>query len=307
MRRFLNPGLVVAILSAIIVISVIPGIAQQLDIPDFEALNIAELKAVEIARYDAPEAVQGAAADGEHFYAIVNLAIGKYEKMSGELVARWVGSRGGPIQHINSCYVQAAELLCANSNFPDVPMASSIEIFDTKTMQHSKTFSFGMMEEGSLTWFDRLGSGWIAGFAHYDGRGGLDYKDHSFSTIARYDNSWRREGGWMIPQNVIERMKPMAASGGGIGPDGLLYLTGHDRAEMYVLAAPEMGPTLVHIATIAIDAQGQAFAWDKSANDRIVYSISRPARQVRAFRLPVVELPEGVYRLNGPAVLDVRL
>ena len=99
----------------------------------------------------------------------------------------------------------------------------------------------------------------------------------------------------------------MAASGGGIGPDGLLYLSGHDREEMYVLAAPEMGPTLIHIATIDIDAQGQAFAWDKSANERIVYSISRPARQVRAFRLPVVELPEGVYRLNSPAVLDVGL
>lgn len=307
MRRYLNLGLVATGVSALVLISMIPGLAQQLDVPDFVALNVAQLKAEEIARYDAPEAVQGAAADSDHFYAIVNTVIGKYEKASGKLLGRWVGSRGGPIQHINSCYAREAELLCANSNFPDVPMASSIEIFDTKTMQHSRTYSFGMLEEGSLTWFDRLGSGWIAGFAQYDGRGGLEYKDHRFSTIARYDNNWRRMGGWMIPQAVIERMKPMAASGGGIGPDGLLYLMGHDRPEMYVLAAPKMGPALVHIATIEIDAQGQAFAWDKSVSARVVYAISRPSRQVRAFQLPAVELPEGVYRLNSASVLDAVL
>ena len=307
MRRILTIGLVAAALAAIFAISIIPGIAQQLDIPDFESLEIAVLKAEEIARYDAPEAVQGAAVDGNYFYAIVNLAIGKYEKASGELVRRWIGSRGGPIQHINSCYVEGTELLCANSNYPQVPMASSNEIFDTEAMQHARTFSLGMMEEGSLTWFDRLGSGWVAGFAQYDGRGGLKYKDHSFSTIVRYDSSWRREGGWMIAPSVIQRMKPMAASGGSIGPDGLLYLSGHDRAEIYVLAAPAMGPTLIHIATIEIDAQGQAFAWDKSANDRIVYAISRSNRQVRSFRLPPVELPEGVYRLNSATVLEAKL
>ena len=275
--------------------------AQRLDIPQWEPLPIQKLQAVETARYPAPEAGQGAAADGDHFYAIVNTVVGQYDKASGELVKRWVSPRGGPIRHMNSCYAEGSELYCANSNFPEVPMASSLEVLDTITMTHSRSYSLGVLEEGSLTWYDRLGEGWIAGFAHYDEDGGLSFKDHSFASIIRYDSQWRRLGGWMIPETVIARMQPHAASGGALGPDGLLYLSGHDRPEMYVLAAPQMGPKLVHIATIAIDVEGQAFAWDKSAEQRMVYGISRPNREVRAFRLPDVTVPEGLLRLTDLA------
>ena len=177
-------------------------------------------------------------------------------------------------------------------------MASSIEVFDTAAMEHVHSFSLGILEEGSLTWFDRLGDGWIAGFAHYDAAGGLAYKDHSFASIVRFDEQWRRVGGWMIPDSAIDRMQPYAASGGALGADGLLYLTGHDRGEMYVLAAPELGPKLVHIATVAIDVEGQAFAWDKSTTERIVYGISRPNREVRSFRVPAVNNSGTFKRLD---------
>ncbi|HBJ88930.1 MAG TPA: hypothetical protein DDZ21_03080 [Gammaproteobacteria bacterium] len=275
----------------------VPAWAQQLDIEDYQPLSIQQLKAIEVGRYPAQEARQGAAADADHIYAIVNFIIGKYDKTSGELIQRWQGARGGPIRHLNSCFAENGKLYCANSNFPEVPMASSIEVFDTETLKHSQSLSLGVLDEGSLTWFDRLDDGWLAGFAHYDADGGLSYKDHRFATINRYDNAWRRLGGWMIPESVIARMQPYAASGGAIGPDGLLYLTGHDRPEMYVLAAPAMGPKLVHIATIAIDAEGQAFAWDKS-EERVVVGISRPNSEVRAFTVPEVQLPEGLKRLT---------
>ena len=274
-----------------------PAGAQQLAIEDHEPIPIQRLEATELARYSAPEARQGAAADAGHIYAIVNFIIGKYAKDSGELVARWQGTRGGPIRHLNSCFAENARLYCANSNFPEIPMASSIEVFDADSLQHMQTLSLGILEEGSLTWFDHLGDGWIAGFAHYDEAGGLSYKDHRFATINRYDSEWRRQGGWMIPDSVIARMQPHAASGGALGPDGLLYLTGHDRPEMYVLAAPAMGPKLVHIATIAIDVEGQAFTWDKS-QQRVVVGISRPNSEVRAFSIPEIKLPEGVQRLT---------
>lgn len=273
--------------------------AQSLELPDFIPAEISQLAAVEVARYPAPEAGQGAAADSTFFYAIVNSVIGKYHRESGEFSKRWLGSRGGPIRHLNSCYEESGKLFCANSNFPEVPMASSIEVFDTESMTHSQSVSLGVLEEGSLTWFERLSGGWIAGFAHYDERGGLAYKDHSFASIVRYDSSWRRQGGWMIPESVIERMKPHAASGGALGPDGLLYLTGHDRPEMYVLAAPIMGPKLIHIATIAIDIEGQAFAFDKSASTPTVWGISRLNREVRAFQLPPIELPQGLKPLTA--------
>ncbi len=272
--------------------------AQSVALPDHTPYEIQTFEAEQLVSYPAPEAGQGAAADKEFFYAIVNSVIGKYRKGSGEFLDRWLGSRGGPIRHLNSCFAELEKLFCSNSNFPEVPMASSIEVFDSATMDHIQSLSLGVLEEGSLTWFDHLGDGWVAGFAHYDESGGLDYKDHSFASIVRYDSAWRRQGGWMLPESVIDRMKPHAASGGAIGPDGLLYLTGHDRPEMYVMAAPVMGPKLIHIATIAIDIEGQAFAFDKSAEKTTVWGISRPNREVRAFQLPPIEIPAGLQPIT---------
>ncbi|MDT8429846.1 MAG: hypothetical protein RQ757_13910 [Pseudomonadales bacterium] len=276
-----------------------PLLAQGLTLPAHEPYPLQQLQAEEIARYPAVEAGQGAAADADHVYAIVNTAIGQYRKADGGFVRRYAAARDGYVRHMNSCYAEAGRLYCANSNFPETPMGSSIEIFDTATMAHVDTYSLGMLEEGSLTWFERIDGGWMAGFAHYDDNGGLPYKDHRYAAIVRYDPDWRRIGGWLIPDSVLGRMQPYAASGGGVGPDGLLYLTGHDRPEMYVLAAPALGPTLVHIATIAIAVEGQAFAWDKSSPERVVYGISRPNREVRGFRIPTVNLPEGMRRFTA--------
>ncbi len=242
-----------------------------------------------VREYPADEARQGAAADARHIYAIVNSAIGKYEKASGALVARWSLPPTGPIRHLNSCFAETNRLWCANSNFPEVPMGSSIELFDTRTMTHVESRSLGLTEEGSLTWFDRLNDGWIAGFAHYDKRGGVGFKNHLYGAIVTYDAEWRRTGGWVLPEAVLDRLAPHAASGGALGPDGLLYVTGHDRPEIYVLAKPKIGPVLVHLATFAIAAEGQAFAWDRSAARRIV-AISRPNAVVRSFDVPPVNI-----------------
>lgn len=110
-----------------------------------------------------------------------------------------------------------------------------------------------MMDEGSLTWLDRYRGGWMAGFAHYDGDGGLKFKDHTFSAVVTFDAEWRRTGGWLIPPGVLERMTPYAASGGRVGPDGWLYLLGHDRTEMYAEARPSMGPTSELLDPLADD------------------------------------------------------
>ena len=253
------------------------------------AQDIIRLEAEEIARFPAKEAGQGAAADREYVYAIVNSEIGRYDKETGEPAGKWSAPPSGSIRHLNSCIVDPENdrLLCANSNFPELPMASSIEMFDAETMTHAGSHSLGLTN-GSLVWFDRLEEGWIAGFAHYDGKGGVPYKDHRSTRVARYDENWREQGGWMLPDTVLRRLAPHSASGGGIGPDGLLYLTGHDREEMYVLDFPERGPKLKHIATIDIGLQGQAFAWDQSREGRVVWGISRPGREVRAFRIPKI-------------------
>lgn len=246
------------------------------------------LEAATARIYEAPEADQGAASDGKFFYAVDNSVIAKYALKDGARVGGWEGPAKGLVRHLNSCFAEKARLYCANSNYSLTPMGSSVEIFDTKTMTHADSRSLGLTEEGSLVWFDRYKDGWLASFAHYDGNGGLPYKDHRYSSVVTYDGEWRRTGGWLFPDSALARMAPHAASGGAIGPDGFLYVMGHDRPEMYVLGKPVMGPTLIHIATIAVEAEGQAFAFAPDGSRR-VYAVSREGGKVIAIDLPEVD------------------
>ena len=50
-----------------------------------------------------------------------------------------------------------------------------------------------------------------------------------------------------------------------------------------------------YIATIELDAAGQAFAFDRTA-ERVVCAIDRPTRTVRRFTLPTVALDPGAGR-----------
>jgi hypothetical protein len=249
--------------------------------------DAAQLRGETLKVYQAAEANQGVAAGNGYFFAVDNAVLAKYEIRTGKLVDRWAGAVNGPIRHMNSCLVDAGRLWCANSNYPQIPMGSSIEIFDPASMTHVASRSLGMRDEGSLTWFDRYRTGWIAGFSHYDKNGGVAFKDHSFSSVVTFDAEWRRTGGWLLPESTLARMAPYASSGGAIGPDGWLYLLGHDRPELYVMGRPAMGPVLTHVATIAIEAEGQAFSWAKDRS-RVIFTIDRRQHLVRTIEIPPV-------------------
>ena len=68
-------------------------------------------------------------------------------------------------------------------------------------------------------------------------------------------------------------------SGGAFGPRGLLYATGHDHPELYVLDFPEAGSALKWIATVPITTEGQAFGWDP-AEPGVLYTVGRRTREV---------------------------
>jgi hypothetical protein len=253
--------------------------------------------------YGAPEARQGVAVDATHFYAVVNTVIGKYERATGRLVARWAGPRGGLIRHLNSCTVVTSQLICAHSNHPEVPHGSSVEIFDTATLNHIGSVSLGNRDEGSLTIVEPMGDGWLLGFAHYSDATGVPFKGHDYSQLISTDSEWRRREGWLIPPAIRKRMAPQAASGGAIGNDGLLYLFGHTLPEMYVLARPKSGAELIHVATIKIAVEGQAFTFDPT-DARRIFAIDRPSGTVRVFKLPTIgELPNDAKLFErGPPV-----
>lgn len=234
----------------------------------------------ELRRFKAPEARQGVAVDGEHFYAINNHAIGKYRKDTGARVSRWEGLAGGPIIHLNAGIVRDGKLLAVHSNYPGVPMLSSLEIFDPGTLRHIGTHSFGRMD-GSFTWLDRRKERWIACFVHYGGKGAEPARDSAWTQIIEFDSEWRRTAGWALPANLSERFggRGYSASGGAFGPGGHLYVTGHDNTEMYVLGFPEAGSVMTWMATFPIPAEGQAFCFDPSAPD-ILYTILKRTTEV---------------------------
>ena len=235
---------------------------------------------------EAEEAQQGVASDGTYAYAIDNSRIGKYDIKTGQRVAQWEGP-SGLFPHMNACTLVDKRLLCAASNFPQVPMTSAIEIFDPVAMKHLTTLSLGM-GIGSLTWVDRKDGFWWAGFANYAGKAGEPGHDHRYTSVLKLDDQWRQLEGWTLPDAVLERMAPMSNSGGGWGDDGLLYLTGHDRPEIYALRLPKAGSTLELAATLPIPFEGQAIDWDPKAK-RLLWGISRKDRKAIAVILPNVE------------------
>jgi hypothetical protein len=79
----------------------------------------------------------------------------------------------------------------------------------------------------------------------------------------------------------------MSNSGGSWGPDGRLWLTGHDLGEAYVMEPPRAGSELRWIATVRLPGvEGQGIAWDLSGPRPTLWAIKRSTKQVLQFDVP---------------------
>lgn len=234
-----------------------------------------------LRRY-ASNASQGAAVGAKDIYAVSNFRLVRYDKATGEQRAEWTGDKAR-FPHINSCAVIDRDLVCASSNFPATPQVSTVEIFDPQTLAHRRSIALGL-GTGSITWVDRHDGAWWAMFANYDGKGGEPPRDHRHTTLVKFDDQWRRLEAWALPGSVLARIAPMSISGGGWGADGALYLSGHDRPELYVMALPPGGGVLNHTATIGMEAEGQALDWDET-QPGVLYGITRRTREILAMRV----------------------
>ena len=234
-------------------------------------------------RIKAEEARQGAASDGTYVYAIDNDRIGKYRIADGRRVAQWQGERR-LYPHMNSCTLVGTELVCAASNYPAVPQTSAVEIFDTTTMQHVRSVSLGF-GPGSLTALDWHDGAWWAAYANYDNKGGEPGRDHHYTMMVQMDRNFRPLRSWAFPAAVLARMAPYSCSGMSWGEDGLIYATGHDRPEVYVLRLPEAGSVLELATTLGIATPGQAIDWDPKSPRRL-WSIGRGSGEMVASEIP---------------------
>lgn len=219
-------------------------------------------------------AKQAVAVGRSHFYAIDNAAICKHDKKTGLLVSKWENPDGWAI-HFNSGVVVGNKLYLAHSNYPALPMVSSVEIFDVETLNHIGSHSLET-GRGSLTWIDRdAGGRWWGAFGNYDkvmeGRT-EPYGGTRNTRIVRFDKNWQVEESFTLPETLLARFGVNTNSGGSWGPDGRLYITGHNNAEIYVLEEPKGGSEMRWITTVAADITGQGIDWD---NGTTLYGIKR--------------------------------
>jgi hypothetical protein len=245
----------------------------------FAAVAIAQRRRFEeVRRIPAPEANQGVAADDRFLYAIDNSAIGKYDKHSGKRVAEWRSERGKPLIHLDSGVVHDGVLWCAHSNFPGVPMTSSIEMWEAATLRHTGSHSFGIFA-GSATWIDLRDGFRYVTFAHYRGASDEPSRDPRWTALIQFNADWQQRQSWVYPEEVVARLGNYSISGGLFTRDGKLLCTGHDNPEAYVLAFPKGGSTLVLEETFAVPMKGQGIALDP-ADPAILYGIDRVRREI---------------------------
>jgi len=237
--------------------------------------------------FPAPEAGQGVAIDATHFYAIDNTTIAKYDKATGTLVKRWVQEKDGPLVHLDGAVVRDGKIYAAHSNYPQWPMTSSLEIWDAATLEHIGTRSFGI-NWGSLTWIDFHDGFWWMVFANYDQPYGPDktpYGNKLNTQLLKFTPEFQMLEGWALPRSILEKFGVMSNSGGSWGPDGFLYLTGHDLGELYRMRLPPAGSVLELVATLPMAVRGQGIAWDRS-EPGVIYGVVRATPEERMAGVP---------------------
>jgi hypothetical protein len=281
----------VAAATAILGLLVVPAPAQA------ELAEPPVLTATPVRTYAAFDANQAVAVDRNYFYAVDNRSITKHDRAGGKPLLQFVSDGGGPLIHMDSAAVVGDRLYAAHSNYDESPMTSSVEIYDTRTLRHVGTHSLGI-DRGSLTWLDRHDGAWWAGFANYDEvpDGQTEpYGGTGNTQVVKMDDHFQVVEAWTIPKTVLDRFKPMSNSGGSWGPDGRLWLTGHDLGEAYVMTLPPAGGDLTWVATVTLPGvEGQGIAWDRSTSRPTLWAIKRSAKQVLSFTAPYGQI-------TGPA------
>lgn len=237
----------------------------------------------QVGEFNIPEANQGVGVDANHFYAVDNQIIAKYDKKTGKLVKKWQGDKAGPVLHFDSAMVMDGKLYLAHSNYPDWPMTSSLEIFNAETLEPVGTHSFGI-RWGSLTWADWHDGHWWMTFANYDrllGPNKTPYGHKVNTVMVKFTRDLQAVESWTLPKVLLDKFEDMSNSGGSWGPDGSLYLTGHDPTELYRMRFPKAGSVLELADVIPMNVRGQGIAWDRS-EPGIIYGIIRATAKEKA-------------------------
>ncbi|MDQ9092336.1 hypothetical protein RC083_12135 [Pseudoalteromonas haloplanktis] len=260
-------------------------------------------KATLLAEYSTFDARQGVAVDDQYFYAANNFRITKHDKKTGKALLQWDGKNSeiGPLIHLDSLMEWNGKLYGAHSNYPHTPMLSSVEIWDSSTMEHIGNHSFGR-SLGSFTWLDRHAGFWWGGFGNYDKvqKGETTaYGKTSNTAVVKMNDKFEIIEQWSLPPGILQKMTPMSNSGGSFSDDGYLYITGHDHEEIYVVEIPKFGSQLIWLATIETPGiEGQGIAWDRTEKQRVLWGLIKQDRHIKKYLIPHIQIDHSL-RKNG--------
>jgi len=212
-----------------------------------------------------PHAIQAAAADDSHVYAISSTAVARYERRSGRLAA--VGT-AADVKHLNSGFLDEGRVYCAHSNYPAEPPESDIRVFDPAT-GHLSLFHRFAEPPGSLVWCVRREGAWWGCFAWYG-------DENARTVLVEYaDGGLERElRRFTFPAEVVADWDGMSASGGIWDGDSLL-VSHHHFPVLYRLALPDEGTELVLVESLACPFPGQGIAADPATGGLVGIDRSR--------------------------------
>jgi hypothetical protein len=250
-----------------------------------------------IGQFAIPHARQAVAVSEEFLFGIDDSAIGQYDKETGALLASWKAPASSLIKHLNSGIVIGEKLLAAHSNYPDYPIRNSLESWDSETLAYAGTRNLSG-QYGYAVWVDRFDQSWWVAFAHYEKTRPKTGFGSENTILVRFNDSWKELDSWVYPGELIQRMAPKSNSGGAWGPHGILYLTGHDSAEVYATFPDPAKDQLTLLDVFPIDNAGQGIAWDPSNSD-VLFAMKRSGRIVTYSKLGVSWLRKFRWRLIG--------
>ena len=256
----------------------------------------------EVAAFPAPEAHQAVAVDADHFYAIGNRVVAKYDKRTGAKVAEVRASRELPLVHMNGGAVIGDDLVVSHSNFPFTPATGSVELFSTADLSHRRSLSLGPTD-GSLTAVLPVEQGMsprpLDAVALFRERGTRVFAHYELPRLAGYATGTDRTRlevraadiagfRFVLPPTVVRRLRPHSVSGASYDAAGRLWLSGHDRPELYRVSLPRAGSELVLDAVHPAPIAGQGIAWDP-AEPGVLWGTRR--REGLVVRMRLTEAP----------------
>ena len=287
--------------------------AKSLDESLYESLYESGVDTVWFAQ--SRDARQAVAADAQYAYAISDKSISKIHRATNQVIMRWkyedahagidqVGDADklAQIKHLNSGVIIENRLYSAHSNWPELPAHNTIEVWDVDSMTQVESIELAGGNTW-ITWIDHYRDHWWVVLARYDAvtgalgnrvstasAGGKDSANDSRTRLLRLDMDFKILDTWYFPPELIAEFAPMSNSGGSWGPDGKLWLTGHDQPRAYITTLPHTGSQLVWESSVPLaDIEGQGIAWDRSANEPTLFGVRRTAKWLVAMRVTLSE------------------